>query len=284
MRWLPEWMRIGRAPAIVLGMLMLLSGCGSLQNVTHGGGLRGITRDGAPSAADIPDLDRIPDAVPRFEPRSRYGNPASYQVGGRTYYVLDSALGYTEQGVASWYGTKFHGARTSSGDPYDMFKMTAAHKTLPIPCYARITNLQNGRSIVVRINDRGPFEQDRLVDLSYVAAYKLGILATGTGLVRLETIGPADLPNPATRLAVASARQTRLFLQAGAYADPDRAAQIKAQLMAAGFEPVFLQESQINERRLYRVRVGPLPSVDEADQLGLRLRQLGLGDGRVIVE
>jgi len=274
MHWLLDLPRAWRLLPLIVSILVLLSGCG---------GLRNAVRDGAPRAADIPDLDRIPDAVPRVEPKSRYGNPSSYQVNGRTYYVLDSAIGYEEQGIASWYGTKFHGVRTSSGDPYDMFKMTAAHKTLPIPCYTRITNLQNGRSIVVRINDRGPFEQNRLVDLSYVAAYKLGILATGMGLVRLETIGPGDIPST-PKLAVSSARQTRMFLQAGAYASKDKAAQIQAQLLVAGFNEVFLQENMINNRKLYRVRIGPISSVNEADQLSQRMRKLGLGDGRVIVE
>lgn len=274
MRWLLDLPQAWRVLALILPGLLLLSGCGSLRNAVH---------DGAPRAGDIPDLDRIPNAVPRVEPKSRYGNPPSYQVNGRTYYILDSAIGYQEQGIASWYGTKFHGVRTSSGDPYDMFKMTAAHKTLPIPCYARITNLQNGRSIIVRINDRGPFEQNRLVDLSYVAAYKLGILATGTGLVRLETIGPGDISST-PKLAVSSARQTRMFLQAGAYANKEKAAQIQAQLLVTGFNGVFLQENTVNNRKLYRVRVGPISSVNEADQLSQRMRKLGLGDGRVIVE
>ena len=142
-----------------------------------------------------PDLASIPDAVPRVEPRSRYGNPPSYVVFGQRYYVLASSEGHVERGTASWYGPGFHAARTSSGEPYDMYSMTAAHKTLPIPAYARITNLRNGRSVVVRINDRGPFVGDRIVDLSYTAAWKLDMLRTGTAPVELRVLSPgADLP------------------------------------------------------------------------------------------
>jgi rare lipoprotein A len=138
-----------------------------------------------PSAAD---LAAIPDAIPRAEPRSRYGNPASYEVFGRRYAVLPSAEGYVERGTASWYGPGFHAERTSSGEPYDMYGMTAAHKTLPIPVVARVTNLRNGRSVVVRINDRGPFVGDRIVDLSYAAAWKLDMLREGTAPVELRVL------------------------------------------------------------------------------------------------
>ncbi|MCP5328475.1 MAG: septal ring lytic transglycosylase RlpA family protein [Steroidobacteraceae bacterium] len=146
----------------------------------------------APSATPAPprDLAAIPDAVPRVEPRSRYGNPASYVVFGRRYYVQASAEGHVERGTASWYGPGFHAARTSSGEPYDMYAMTAAHKTLPLPAYARVTNLRNGRSVVVRINDRGPFVGDRIIDLSYTAAWKLDMLRTGTAPVEVRVLSP----------------------------------------------------------------------------------------------
>jgi rare lipoprotein A len=138
-----------------------------------------------------PDISQIPDAVPRFEPRSEHGNPPFYVVAGRRYVVLQSSTGYVERGVASWYGTEFHGLRTSTGESYDMFAMTAAHKTLPLPCYARVTNLSNGRSVVVRINDRGPFVDNRIVDLSYSAAGKLDMIRNGTAFVQLEVLTPA---------------------------------------------------------------------------------------------
>jgi rare lipoprotein A len=138
-----------------------------------------------------PDVNQIPDAIPREEPRSPYGNPPFYTVGGHRYAVLPSASGYVERGVASWYGSEFHGLRTSTGEPYDMFAMTAAHKTLPLPCYARITNLSNGRSVVVRINDRGPFVANRIVDLSYSAASRLDMIRNGTAFVELDVLNPA---------------------------------------------------------------------------------------------
>ncbi len=138
-----------------------------------------------------PDVNQVPDAVPRAEPRSAFGNPPYYVVAGRRYVVLPSASGYVERGVASWYGTEFHGLRTSTGEPYDMFAMTAAHKTLPLPCYARITNLSNGRSVVVRINDRGPFVANRIIDLSYSAAARLDMIRTGTAFVEVDVLNPA---------------------------------------------------------------------------------------------
>ncbi|MGH8232262.1 MAG: septal ring lytic transglycosylase RlpA family protein, partial [Steroidobacteraceae bacterium] len=157
-----------------------------------------------------PDVSQIPDAVPRPEPRSAFGNPPFYYVGGRRYAVLPSSTGYVERGVASWYGTEFHGLRTSTGEPYDMFAMTAAHKTLPLPCYARVTNLANGRSVVVRINDRGPFVANRIVDLSYSAASRLDMIRNGTAFVQLEVLTPASTaPNasmPVTTLSTEAAR------------------------------------------------------------------------------
>jgi rare lipoprotein A len=138
-----------------------------------------------------PDASQVPDAVPREEPRSAFGNPPFYYVAGHRYVVLPSSSGYTERGVASWYGTEFHGLRTSTGEPYDMFAMTAAHKTLPLPCYARVTNLSNGRSVVVRINDRGPFVANRIIDLSYSAASRLEMIRNGTAFVQVDVLSPA---------------------------------------------------------------------------------------------
>jgi rare lipoprotein A (peptidoglycan hydrolase) len=133
----------------------------------------------------------VPDAVPRVEPRSRYGNPPFYDVFGKRYYVLSSSVAYVERGVASWYGPGFHQVRTSTGEPYDMYGMTAAHKTLPLPAYVRVTNLQNGRSVVVRVNDRGPFVGNRIIDLSYTAASKLDMLRNGTAMVEVRAIDPS---------------------------------------------------------------------------------------------
>jgi rare lipoprotein A len=153
--------------------------------------------------APIPaDIASVPDAMPRAEPRSALGNPPFYSVSGHRYVVLPSADGYVERGVASWYGTDFHGLRTAIGEPYDMFAMTAAHKTLPLPCYARVTNLANGRSVVVRINDRGPFVSNRIIDLSYTAASRLDMIRNGTAFVQVEALTAAArgvIDGPAAR-------------------------------------------------------------------------------------
>jgi len=171
--------------------LLLLAACA--QTPRHPGAALPKT---APPPATVlprnaPDVNQIPDAVPRAEPRSAFGNPPYYTVGGRRYAVLPSASGYVERGVASWYGTEFHGLRTSTGESYDMFAMTAAHKTLPLPCYARVTNLSNGRSVVVRINDRGPFVANRIIDLSYSAAARLDMIRSGTAFVEVDVLNPA---------------------------------------------------------------------------------------------
>ncbi|MFI4906448.1 MAG: septal ring lytic transglycosylase RlpA family protein, partial [Steroidobacterales bacterium] len=158
---------------------------------------------------NAPDVDQIPDAVPHDEPRSAFGNPPFYNVGGRRYVVLPSAAGYVERGVASWYGTEFHGLRTATGESYDMFAMTAAHKTLPLPCYARVTNLANGRHVVVRVNDRGPFVANRIIDLSYSAAARLDMIRYGTAFVQVEVLTPAapslTASMPVTTLAAQAA-------------------------------------------------------------------------------
>lgn len=188
----------------------------------------GSTASGARAGADAApgegfDAHAVPDAVPIDEPRSRYGNKSPYQVFGKSYKVMDDADGYVERGVASWYGAKFHGAKTSSGEPYDMYAMSAAHKTLPLPSYVRVTNLENGATVVVRVNDRGPFKHDRVLDLSFAAATRLGITSKGTGLVEVRAVGPGDvaaLPEgavvaaPAPKPAIAPLTEADLALQA----------------------------------------------------------------------
>ena len=135
-------------------------------------------------------LSEILDAIPRAEVKSRSGNPEIYEIDGTTYRVLETSDGYREQGIASWYGDYFHGRQTSSGDTYDMYKMTAAHKSLPLPTYVRVTNLSNGLSVVLRVNDRGPFVEGRIIDLSYVGAQKLGMAELGTVRVEVEALDP----------------------------------------------------------------------------------------------
>ena len=234
-----------------------------------------------PAAAPARGMESIPDAVPRIEPRSAHGNPPFYDVLGRRYYVLASADGYLERGVASWYGPTFHGGNTSSGEPYDMYGMTAAHKTLPLPCYARVTNLRNGKSIVVRINDRGPFVANRLIDLSYTAAAKLDMIREGTTLVEVRALSPT-VPDELTRSAAQP--PPALYVQAGAFADQQHAQRLLARLQAAGLERVFIASPLQNGTHLYRVRLGPVESVAQFDELTARLTALGIPDARLAIE
>lgn len=243
-------------------------------------------RDGAPSGPF--DASSVPDAVPQPVERSRYGNPDSYVVLGKRYTVLDSSDGYDERGIASWYGTGFDGRRTSSGEIYDMYAMTAAHKTLPLPTYARVTNLGNGKSVVVKINDRGPFHENRIIDLSYAAATKLDMLAKGTALVEVKAISVGAPPSPdqvaESRPAPATlAKKPSLFVQVGAFADSANARRMKARLTLEAVKSVFIQTVSSNGRRLYRVRIGPLAGVDAVDRLTQRLNALGIKNAQVVI-
>lgn len=237
--------------------------------------------DGAPRTAPA-DLATLPDPIPRDEPPSRYGNPPSYTVAGKTYFVMHSAVGYAETGNASWYGTKFHGRRTSSGEPYDMLALTAAHRTLPIPSYARVTNLGNGKTTIVRINDRGPFHEGRIIDLSYAAAVKLGFHGQGTARVRVETLSgqgrgqgqsevtavnpaavltsPPMAPPPSPGVPATSANTldalTRYTLQAGAFSTLQAADALTARLRLLTSVPVSVVKTDGDG--FYRVRVGPV--------------------------
>jgi rare lipoprotein A len=225
------------------------------------------------------DLTAIPNAVPRFEPRAAHGNPLFYQVDGKRYYVLATAEGYDATGVASWYGPTFDGLRTSDGDRYDMYAMTAAHKTLPLPCYVRVTNLGNGRSVVVKVNDRGPFVANRLIDLSYVAAAKLGMLATGTALVEVRAITPEK---PVELDRVAESPPPTLYVQVGAFAVQGHAEQVIARLHAAGLAGAFIFGPPAARGNLYRVRIGPVGGVPEFDRLVARLTALGYPGARLV--
>jgi len=237
---------------------------------------------GPPSApGPPPDIMAVPDAVPRLEPRSAHGNPPFYDVAGKRYFVLPLADGYIERGVASWYGPTFHGGSTSSGEPYDMYAMSAAHKTLPLPCYARVTNLKNGRSVVVRINDRGPFVANRLIDLSYTAAARLDMLREGTTLVEVRALTPG-VADVLTRSAQSPPPQ--LYVQAGAFADAGNAERLRVRLEAAGLANVFVASPLVSGTHLYRVRLGPVGSVAEFDALSARLAALGIADARLALE
>lgn len=217
------------------------------------------------------DPSQVPDAVPRAEPRSRLGNPAFYEVFGQRYEVLATADGYVERGVASWYGPDFHGGNTSSGERYDMYAMTAAHKTLPLPAYVRVTNLQNGRSVVVRVNDRGPFSKNRIIDLSYAAAMRLDMVRDGTALVEVAVVGPSS-PAPA---AAPSRAPQRLFAQAGAFADEANARRLADRLTASGIAGVNVERGTSGGKAVFRVRIGPLESVAAYDSVVDRMRGAG---------
>lgn len=273
-----------------------LAACGT---VPRGGG---YYLDDGPDAAPAVDVSKIPDAIPKHEPRAAYGNNA-YTALGTRYTPMTDARGYRERGVASWYGKKFHGRPTSSREPYDMYAMTAAHKTLPLPSYVRVRNLQNGRAVVVRVNDRGPFLHDRVIDLSYAAAHKLGIAGTGTGLVEVEAVEPGETvpatarTQPATPpprhsgleiipTATADARPPlpKIFLQVGAFTRAENAESLRTRLAQTTPKPIFVQPPVSAATPLYRVRIGPLANVEEGDRLGEQLRGLGHTSAHIVVE
>ncbi len=263
--------------------LFLLTAC-----ATSGGG---YFEDDGPHARAPSNLAAIPDAVPRNEPLSAHGN-RPYVVYGVNYQPLRSSRGYRERGMASWYGKKFHGRKTSNGETYDMYRMTAAHKTLPLPSYVRVRNLNNGKSVVVRINDRGPFLHNRLIDLSYAAADRLGIVGTGTGVVEVEAL-TGDTPpvvaaaRPALPQVISTAvaaEPPRLYLQAGAFTSRENAEALRNRLASGGFKPVHVEPADRDGRPLYRVRLGPIASVDESDRLVARIAAQGFPSPVVVVE
>ena len=155
----------------------------------------------------VPNVDCIPEPHVVDEPRSPVGNRSPYTVLGKQYHVMDTPGGYVEQGTSSYYGAKFHGRRTSNQEVYDMYAFTAAHKTLPLPSFARVTNLDNGKSVVVRVNDRGPFHEGRVIDLSYAAAVKLGIVARGTGRVEVRALAPGEAGSSARTATTAATKR-----------------------------------------------------------------------------
>jgi len=256
-----------------------------------------------------PDHDfnasNIPDAVPKVEPRSAHGNPESYVVNGKRYYVSKTSNGFVQRGIASWYGKKFHGHRTSSGEIYDMYRMTAAHKTLPLPTYAEVTNLKNGKHVIVKINDRGPFHSDRIIDLSYAAAKKLGVAGHGTAPVEIRAIDPrlntqqastsssryiaAQLgkkvpPKQAQPTVVATSNpdsDDSVFVQVGAFSNRDNAEKLRARLTPQ-FASINIATGYHNGNQLYRVRIGPFPNRQQADELVERIIRTGLANPQVV--
>ena len=223
------------------------------------------------------DASKIPNATPRRLPKSQYGNPSSYVAQGRRYYVLPSAKGYEKQGIASWYGTKFHGQLTSTREPYDMLAMTGASPVLPIPCFARVTNLENGKSIIVKINDRGPFAPHRIIDLSYVAAKKLGYANKGTagGDVKVITVDAVTHPPVLLAKNVTPSNHRQLYLQLGVFRDLSHAEMLKAKIIAMMHKSVSIHKGALQHAPIYRVQIGPLVNVTESHRLQATLKKYG---------
>jgi rare lipoprotein A len=228
--------------------------------------------DGAPSTRLDPA--QVQDAVPRPDPILDAGNTSPYTVNGMEYRVLTTAAGYREEGIASWYGTKFHGNKTANGEVYDVYLPSAAHRSLPIPSYVRVTNLQNGRAVTVRVNDRGPFHPDRIIDLSYAAAVKLGMVQHGTARVRVEAIDVAGVDDR-RGLQAGDYR----YLQLGAFASPDSALDLRNAVAALVSVPVTVTPVDVNGRRLNRVRVGPVRDGRELLRLQEMLMSKGYSSG-----
>ncbi len=232
------------------------------------------SKDGVPRRAISPH--EVRDAVPRHEPITRAGNKSPYKVLGKRYYVLKSAAGYRERGIASWYGRKFHGRNTSNGEVYDAYKATAAHRSLPIPSYVRVTNLDNMRSMVVRVNDRGPFHDNRIIDLSYGAALKLGFAAKGTAPVLLEAVSPGG------SVAAPAVPMRYRYVQAGAFSALSAATSLRDNLSPWMNWPVKVSTAKIRGQNIYRVRIGPLATGDDVNAAQNALEQAGHGRGQPV--
>ncbi len=226
-----------------------------------------IEKDGAP-AGPLPT--KFKDQKPVYEPMSRYGNPDVYKVEGKTYKVLTSSSKYRARGLASWYGTKFHAKRTSSGEHYDMYALTAAHKTLPLPTYVRVKNLNNGRVAIVKVNDRGPFHSNRIIDLSYGAAVKLGLLPKGTAFVEIEALSV---------VAKGQEHVAQYYIQAGAFSSQKLAEALKKKL-------VKLSSAKVNIEKYkgrYIVKTGPFASKRTVDNLKITLARNGVKGAFIVL-
>jgi peptidoglycan lytic transglycosylase len=266
-----------------LGVALLALGACSTLSQQGGGGAAREVQDGPPPFQR--DLSMIPEPVPHWEPLSPYGNPPFYEVDGRRYWVLPTAAGYRARGIASWYGWKFQDKRTSSGEPYDVWGMTAAHRTLPIPCYLKVTNLANGRSTVVRVNDRGPFKPGRLIDLSYAAAAKLGVFPDGTAPVEVRVVtSPETAPQAPEAVPERISDGDRIYLQAGAFSSLENAQRLETRLRGANIEPVRIEQVAGQTGTLFRVRVGPISDSANADRYLRNIVRLGLPVPRTVVD
>jgi len=243
-------------------------------------------KDGAPDKDGAPgkyakDWNEIPDAVPKAEAKSKYGNPDSYEVFGKRYYVMDSSDGFKQKGEASWYGTKFHGQRASSGETYNMYAMTAAHKTLPLPCYVEVKNLNNGRKAIVKVNDRGPFHGGRIIDLSYAAATKLGVVASGTAPVEIRVV------NERGESVVGIDEEYidengKLYVQIAAFSTEENALKMITDLREKKFHSVRIHVDNNKGKLLYRVRIGPMPTDNVAEKVLAQLKEINLNNAKII--
>lgn len=268
----------------VLIAALLLQACSSSSRYK-------IDQDHGP--AKTVDVSHIKDAVPKNEPKSKYGNPENYKVLGKWYKVRDSAKGYSQKGIASWYGKKFHGHRTSSGETYDMYGMTAAHKSLPLPTYVKVTHLENGKSVIVKVNDRGPFHENRIIDLSYSAAKKLGVTQQGTAPVEVTAIDPDNYKkntpyqpkfNRPSALAASPVQSNfTLYLQVGAFISQQNANRLIKRLSRM-FKARQIHSDFSDEKNIYRVRIGPLASVADADKLSALLNNKGIPSAQIVID
>jgi rare lipoprotein A len=226
-------------------------------------------KDGPPNF--YVDETRIPNATPKPERLAKYGNMRSYVVWGKRYYVMKSSKHYDKVGTASWYGTAFHGRRASNGERYNMLSMTAAHKTLPLPTYVRVTNLRNHREVIVKVTDRGPFAQnDRLIDVSYVAAKKLGMIGQGTARVRVTAIDPYTYGNERLYFS----KDKPFYLQVGAFRSRTHAKQYQQRISSLLSTDVNI--SKPPRSKLYHVQIGPMHDPVKAKQIANRLQELGI--------
>lgn len=263
-------------------MPVMLAGCASGPAPGESSSRYALSQDRAPSAPA--DISGLTDAQPRYEPPRSAGNKSPYTVWGKQYRVMDNAEGYVERGTASWYGEKFHGHRTSNGEIFDMYTMSAAHKSLPIPGYARVTNLDNGRSVVVRVNDRGPFHGDRLIDLSWAAARKLGYQGRGTARVEVAAIsvrpdGSMYLDGrrwqPGAEPITAVSDDQAIFVQLGAFSKLAPAEQLRSRARQGTGKNIRVRVIDTSAGRFHRVQVGPFADTGEAQRELQRLRARG---------
>ena len=246
---------------------------------SNGGGYYG---DDGPHENPPNNLDQIPDAVPKVEALYAYSSKP-YQALGKKYVPLSSAKGYKKRGVASWYGKFFHGKKTAIGETYDMYSMTAAHTILPLPSYAKVTNIENGRSVIVRINDRGPFKHEREIDLSYAAAYKLRLIEKGSGMVEVEAIDPMQYTprqhhtaDATTRGDEAAGLEPQHFVQAGAFGDENNAIALQNRIQGLAIEELTKINRMYNGG-LYRLIVGPYQTKAQAEKIAQSiLKQLNI--------